>query len=160
MRAWGAKLHHQHTGRSVKMIKDGIIEGKFHVGTIPDAAWDDLFRNRQLKILAINSEKAKSFLEERGYERKVIPAGSYKFTPKDIPTLGVPNLIVIRTDVSDETAYHVARSIWEHQEFLHSMHPVFKRNVTKEVIAGTYKRWGNYAHPGAVKYWKEQGIVQ
>lgn len=160
LKSWGAKLHLQPSGRSVRMVRDQLIEGKFHVGTIPSPAWDDLSRTRDLKILTVKSEKVIKALVERGYERKVVPAGSYKFTPKDIPTLGVANLLAIRANLSDEVGYNIARAIWEQREFLRSMHPVFKRNMTKGVIADLYKRFGKLAHPGAVKYWKEQGIIR
>lgn len=159
LRSWGARLHLQPSGRSVKMLRDGIIEGKFHVGTVPEPAWDDVSRTRPLKLFTLRSEKIIKALEQRGYERKVVPAGSYNFTPKDVPTLGAANLVVIRADVGDEVAYNVARSIWENREFLHTMHPVFKRNLNKETISPIYRRFKDLAHPGAVRYWKEQGII-
>jgi len=160
LKSWGAKLYFEPSGRAIKMVSDGLIEGKFHVGTVPEPAWEELSRTRPIKVLALQSEDAIKKLENLGYERKPVPAGSYKFTPKDVPTVGVANLVVVRADVNDETVYNIARAIWEQRELLHSLHPVFKEHITKEMIAAGYRKYGARAHPGAVKYWKEQGIIQ
>lgn len=160
LKAWGGKIHLQPSGRSIKLVRDGRIEGKFHVGTVPEPAWEDLSRTRDLKLLTLKSENAIKKLEKLGFERKIIPAGSYKFTPEDVQTLGMPNLLLVPAWMSDDIAYHIARSMWEQRDFLKSMHPVFQRNLNKKVIAEIYKQFGDLAHPGAIKYWKELGIIK
>ena len=160
LKKWGSKLYFEPSGRSIKMVSDGLIEGKFHVGTVPEPAWEELSRTRPIKVLTIKSEEVIKKLVDLGYERQVIPAGTYKFTPKDVPTVGVANLVVVRADVSDDVVYNITRGIWEQREFLAALHPIFKQNLTKEVISYNYQRHKDLMHPGAVKYWKEKGLIQ
>lgn len=160
LKAWGCKIHLQPSGRSIKMVRDGHIEGKFHVGTVPEPAWDDLSHTRELKILTLESEEVKNKLEELGFEKKVIPGDSYNFTTHDIPTVGMPNFFVVPASIKDDTAYNIARAVWEQRDFLKSLHPIFQRNLNKDVIQANYRKYGELAHPGAVKYWKELGFVK
>lgn len=111
LRSWGCKVHYQPSSRSVKMVRDGQIEGKFHVGVVPEPAWEDLSRTRKLKILTIKSEAAKKKLMEWKFEPKIIPAGSYKFTPNDVATVGMPNLLSVPATMPDDVAYNIARAL-------------------------------------------------
>lgn len=160
LKSWGGKVHHQPSSRSVKMVRDGHIEGKFHVGVVPEPAWEDLSRTRKLKILTLKSEAVKKKLIAQKFESKTIPAGSYNFTPNDVATVGMPNLLSVPATMSNDLAYNIARALWEQRDFLKSMHPIFKRNLNKKVIAKSHEKYGDVAHPGSMKFWKELGAIK
>ncbi len=48
------------------------------------------------------------------YERGVIPASTYQ-TPADVPTVAVPNVLLVRDDMDGNTACVLTKVLFDHQ---------------------------------------------
>ncbi|MCA1927163.1 MAG: TAXI family TRAP transporter solute-binding subunit [Calditerrivibrio sp.] len=88
------------------------------------------------------------------WTRFVIKAGTYPGQTKDINTIGQPNILVVRKDLSEETVYLVTKTIYENLQFLSNIHPATKELSLKEALDGLPVP----LHPGAAKFYKEKGI--
>jgi TRAP transporter TAXI family solute receptor len=91
------------------------------------------------------------------YAYSTVPAGMYRGTEQDVKSFGVAATLVTTSDVSDEVAYNVAKAVFENFETFTRLHPAFA-NLKKEdmVKAGL----SIPLHPGAVKYYKEIGLLK
>ncbi|MGC8767905.1 TAXI family TRAP transporter solute-binding subunit [Calditerrivibrio sp.] len=88
------------------------------------------------------------------WTRYVIKKGTYPGQTKDINTIGQPNILVVRKDLSEETVYLVTKTVFENLQFLSNIHPATKELSLKEALDGLPVP----LHPGAYKYFKEKGL--
>jgi TRAP transporter TAXI family solute receptor len=160
IKKWGGKIHYQPSPRAATMMADGIIEGFFIGGTVPVAPMEQLSVRRKLKVLTPTEPEIVEKLKKLGYLEGVLPAGCHSFISEDIPTVMMPNLVVVRADMDEDVAYDITRAIWENRDFLKTVHPVYQRTLTTKVIQDMAKEFGHMLHPGARKYYQEQGVLE
>jgi hypothetical protein len=84
-----------------------------------------------------------------------IPAGTYPNQDTTIRSAGHPNVLAVRADISEETVYQIARSMWENLSALQEIHGA--TNDMKLELA--LKGLGAPLHPGAARYYAEQGLA-
>jgi TRAP transporter TAXI family solute receptor len=90
------------------------------------------------------------------YVAAVIPAGTYDGQAADVATASVPNFLVTRTGVSDETAYLMAKLLFAHLDELAQTHPAAKGIDIKTATVGMPIP----LHPGAERYYRELGLLK
>ena len=83
-----------------------------------------------------------------------IKAGTYPGQTKDINTIAQPNLLVVTEDTPEETVYLLTKTIYENLPFLNSVHKATLAMSLQKAIDGLPMP----LHPGAAKFYKEQGI--
>jgi TRAP transporter TAXI family solute receptor len=86
--------------------------------------------------------------------RYVVPAGIYPGQTKDINTIAQPNFLACQPDLPEETVYLITKTIYENLPFLHNIHKATEAMKLEKAIGGLPVP----LHPGAAKYYKEQGI--
>jgi TRAP transporter TAXI family solute receptor len=145
-------------GKSSDAIKDKKLDAYFWVGGVPTPAVTDLGATPGLKLKLIDhSEATAAMVKTYGplYVKDVIPAKSYpgQDTPNQIAT--VWNVLVADAKLSDQLAYDIVKTVFEHKEDLVRVHA--------EAKSFEYKYQTNGAavipfHPGAKKYFAEKGV--
>jgi TRAP transporter TAXI family solute receptor len=145
-------------GKSADAIKDKKLDAFFWVGGVPTPAVTDLGATPGLKLKLIDhSEVTEAMVKKYGplYVKDTIPARSYpgQDTPNQIAT--VWNVLVADAKLSDQHAYEVVKTIFDHKDDLIRVHA--------EARSFDYKYQTNGAavipyHPGAKKYFAEKGI--
>ena len=88
------------------------------------------------------------------WQRYVIPAGTYPGQDKPIRTAAQPNFLAVRADIDDDVVYRVTRVIYENLSFLYSVHKATRVMTLESAVDGLPVP----LHPGAVRYYREQGI--
>jgi TRAP transporter TAXI family solute receptor len=91
------------------------------------------------------------------YRAATIPGGMYRGSDTDVATFGVGATFVTSAKVSDEAVYAVVSSVFNNFEAFKKLHPAFAHLDPKEMISGGLSA---PLHPGAVKYYKEQGWIE
>jgi len=109
-------------------------------------------------FLAPSPEQIKQIMAKRPHLKPMsVPAGTYKGQDKDIYSVGLWSLILVRPDVPDELVYRLARAIHQGQGLL-----------AKQLQQGRYTTLENTVqqvpvtrlHPGAVRYLREAGLLR
>jgi TRAP transporter solute receptor, TAXI family len=90
------------------------------------------------------------------YAKAVIPGGMYKGTDKDVPTFGVAATFVSSTAEDPETVYVVVKAVFDNFDRFKKLHPAFE-NLDKKAM--TTNNLTAPLHEGAVKYYKEKGLM-
>ncbi|MGB0684287.1 MAG: TAXI family TRAP transporter solute-binding subunit [Magnetovibrionaceae bacterium] len=88
------------------------------------------------------------------WTRYVIPADTYPGQSKPINTIAQPNFLAVNEDVPEETVYLITKTIYENLPFLNAIHKATKAMDISKAIAGLPAP----LHPGAARYYTEQGI--
>jgi len=91
------------------------------------------------------------------YAKAVIPGGMYKGTDNDVETFGVRATFVSSTNTPDEVIYEVVKAVFENFDRFKKLHPAFANLKQEEMISAGLSA---PLHPGAERYYKEQGWLQ
>jgi len=143
---------------SVNAIKDRKIDAFFWVGGIPTAAVTDLAATPGMKMkLVDHGDLAEKMNAKYGklYSPSKIKAGSYPGYDKDNSITEVWNLIVTNDKMSNEDAYTIVKTLVEKKADIVAVH---KEAESFSLDNQLQERSPIPFHPGALKYFKEQGI--
>jgi hypothetical protein len=138
-----------------------LCEGKidvmvYNVGH-PNAAIQEVAGICETTIIPINGDKISKFIENNPYYvYTYVPGGMYAGNPHDVPTFGVTATAVTSERVSEKVIYEVVKLIFSNFEYFRNLLPVLSNLDPKKMALK-----GNTSplHPGAAKYYKEQGII-
>ena len=90
------------------------------------------------------------------YRTATIPGGMYSGNPKDTKTFGVGATFVTSTRTPENVIYEVVKAVFENFDSFRKFHPAFrnldKRQMIKDGLSAPL-------HAGAVKYYKEVGLM-
>lgn len=84
----------------------------------------------------------------------VLDAGTYPGQEADIRVIAQPNFLAVRDDVDEEAVYLITQAMYENLPFLQNIHPATGNMALERAIAGLPLP----LHPGALRYYEEQGI--
>ena len=142
----------------VNAIKDRKIDAFFWVGGLPTAAVTDLAATPGVKMKMIDhSDVVDKMNAKYGklYAASVIKAGVYPSQDKDNKNTVVWNILVANANMPDEMAYKVVQTMIEKKADLVAVHQEAKSfSLENQIKSNSSVPW----HPGAVKYFTEQGV--
>ncbi|WP_299181756.1 TAXI family TRAP transporter solute-binding subunit [uncultured Neptuniibacter sp.] len=153
----GFNLAHMGYGASADALQNGTIEGMNIPSGVPTSAITRAYAalGSDINVLDFSDQQIKD--ANGGYKlwtRYVIPANTYPGQTKDINTMAQPNFLAVRDSVSEEDVYLLTKTIYENLPFLNGIHKATKAMSVEKAIAGLPVP----LHPGAARFYKEQGI--
>jgi TRAP transporter TAXI family solute receptor len=116
-----------------------------------------------VKLLPIDEPGLVQMFKELGYYEVTIPAGTYPFVTKDIPTLAETSHLVAKPDLPEDVVYYSLKAIFNHKDILVAAAPGSENEITPEAIAASVARSqesGVPYHPGALKFYREMGWIK
>ena len=141
-------------GKTVEGMKDGSIDAMFWSGGLPTSGITDLFTSQRDNVKFLDVAGTLDKLKEinKIYEEGVIPAATYK-TPADVPTVVVPNLLLVNSDMDGNTACVVTKALFENKADL-----VKVNKAAEDINLDTARQTDPVPlHPGAKKALDELG---
>lgn len=138
-------------------FKDGNADAVFTFLALPGAAVTEAAVGRKLKLIDF-SESALKYLDQFGITKGVIPVGTYDkiANTKDIVTAASGSVITVHKDMSDELAYRLTKAFNDNYEKARKIHSSMEPYEIKDGPTGC----GVPLHPGAIKYYKEKGVLK
>ncbi|WWE60253.1 TAXI family TRAP transporter solute-binding subunit [Parasalinivibrio latis] len=150
-------LAFQGYGASADALQNGAIEGMNTPAGVPVSAVTRAFAAMGEDITLLSFTDEQMAQANNGYKlwtRFVIPANTYPGQTKDVSTIAQPNFLAVRHDISDDDVYMLTKTIYENLPFLNGIHKATKAMALEKAIAGLPVP----LHPGAARYYKEQGL--
>lgn len=142
---------------AVEQMKDGRIDVMFWTVPLPFAVLTDLSQSKDIDLLPIPDDKIEDLTKQNpGLAKITIPAGVYKGLEKDVQTIQSPLVVITNQNTSEELVYELTKTIYNHLEELKQVEPSLKSINTKDLPTDI----GVMFHPGAEKFFKEQGLLQ
>ena len=153
----GFELVHQGYTPTAEGLQNGTIVGANMTGGPPVSAVTQAFAamGDKLTVLDFTDEQmTRANGDGALWTRFVIPGGTYPGVDKDINTIAQPNFLAVNADVDEDAVYLITKTIYENLPFLNGIHAATKAMALEKAIGGLPAP----LHPGAAKYYKEQGI--
>jgi TRAP transporter TAXI family solute receptor len=144
-------------GPAGDLMRDGKLDAFFIVAGVPTNAIEALSEEIEIDLLPIDGEIAARLIEENPFFAvNVIPAETYVGTP-EIHTLSVGAQWIVGTEVDADLVYGVTRALWNKnsREVLDNGHPKGAQIRLETALKGA----GLPLHPGAERYYREQGLI-
>jgi TRAP transporter TAXI family solute receptor len=133
-------------------IQDGTIDAAFVTAGTPTGAVEGLSATEDVVIVPIEQGKIDELIEKYPYYvQDEVPAGTYKLA-EAAPTVAVQAMLVVSNDISEDVVYDVTKAIFENLDKV--THAKGKMIKAENAVKGT----GIDLHPGAKKYFDEQGL--
>jgi TRAP transporter TAXI family solute receptor len=142
---------------SADALKDGKVDAFFWSGGLPTAAVLDLAISAPITLLDVSSV-LKPLQDQYGetlYRPLSIPAATYASIDTEVRTFGVSNVLVVPTGFDAQRAYLIVKLMFEKKAALASAHAEARNLDLATASAGSPVAY----HPGALKYYAEQGIT-
>lgn len=141
-------------GASTDMLADKQIDATIFVVGTPVAGLTQLAATTDVRLLGLEEKTTSAIEEDSGAESYDIPADAYDFLKEDVPTVSVFASLVASTDqVSEDSAYSMTKALFENTDQV-------TLDVGKLITKDTAMLGiGDVPlHPGAQKYFEEEGI--
>ena len=141
-----------------KALCDNKIDAMVYVVGHPSGAIKEATTTCDSVIVDVSDSKIAKLVDATPYYKFTdVPGGMYKGNPDNVKTFGVAATFVTSSKVSEKVIYAVVKSVFENFESFKKLHPAFANLKKEEMIKD-----GNSAplHAGALKYYKEAGLIK
>ncbi len=140
-----------------KALCDGKIDAYGYTVGVPNAGVSVATDGCDARIINLKSGVEKKLVDGNPYYAfATIPKGTYKTSSSDVTTFGVMVTFVTSTETPDDVVYELVRAVFENIDDFRKLHPAFKNLDPKRMIKDGLSA---PLHPGAVKYYKEKGLM-
>jgi hypothetical protein len=109
---------------TVQGLGDGTIDAGFWSGGLPTGALVEYANSGNMLILP-TAEYTAALAEKYGpfYVEQEIPGGTYQNQEAAVPTIVVPNVLVVNTSMSEDLQRQITQVLFEQKADLVSVHP-------------------------------------
>lgn len=146
---------YQSFGDSVDALQDGKIDAAFVVAGAPTVAVSTLASSRDVYLVSIDDEHIEALIEKSPYYSKYIIDASVYGTDTDCQTVAIAAVVIAKDDVPEDDVYNIISTIFNDKDSIAASH-----NKGSELDIAFASSITNIPyHPGAAKFYAEQGIT-
>jgi TRAP transporter TAXI family solute receptor len=148
------KVEYLPFAESVDLMKNRQLTATLQSAGLGVASLKDLSTSTQISVVSVPKE----VVEKIGppFVPAIIPANTYGGQDKDVPTAAVINYLVTSSAVSDDLAYQMTKLIFESLPELANAHAAGKEMKLETAAQGSPVP----LHPGAIRYYREKGVME
>lgn len=136
-------------------LQDGLIHAFAFAAGLPISAFAELEAQAPVNIFAFTEEEQQQLVEQfpsvSAYE---IPADTYRSTPEPQPSVAMWNFAVAHKDLPEDFVYEMVKLVMENHDRMVQVHSAAEETLPEHYDKNTFL----WYHPGAIRYFKEQGI--
>lgn len=141
-------------GEATDQMANGHIEALFATSGLPNPALTELATSTDFVTVPIDGDGRETLLSEyEFFEEEVIPADTYK-NEDDVETVSVTNHLLASTELSEDAVYDITAAIFDNIDRVHASHSEAEKITLETITEGLVVP----LHPGAAKYYEEQGL--
>jgi TRAP transporter TAXI family solute receptor len=148
------KVEYLPFAESIDLMKNRQLDATLQSAGLGVASLKDLSNSVDITLVSVPKE----VVERMGppFVPETIPANTYPGQDKDVPTAAIINYLVTSSAVSDDLAYQMTRLIFESLPELANAHAAGKEIKLATAAAGSPVP----LHPGAIRYYREKGLIK
>ncbi|MBQ1491002.1 MAG: TAXI family TRAP transporter solute-binding subunit, partial [Blautia sp.] len=122
----------------------------------PTTAVVDLATMKDISLIQLDEEHISKLQENYDfYTSTTIPAGTYTGFDEDALTVSVRATLIASTAVEEDQIYNLLKAMFDNKDSLVAGHAKFEFLTLEDAVKGITVPF----HPGAVKYYAEQGVT-
>ena len=134
-------------------LQDGNIDAAFITAGAPTGAVEGLAALKDVSIVPLAQDKIDELIAKYPYyAQDVVPAGTYKLDA-EVATVAVSAMLVASSELDEDLVYNMTKAIFENADKI--SHAKGALVTAESAVKGV----GIEFHPGAAKYFKEEGLI-
>jgi len=143
---------------AARKLKDGLLDAAFAVLAVPAANIVDITTATPVTIVDISGEGLDKLLEAApAFSPFEIPGGTYKGQDEVAHTVAQWASLYVPKDMDEDVVYNLVKVMYEYTDEIAKAHARGNQITLDNAIKGFDPV---PLHPGAVKYYKEKGILK
>lgn len=144
---------------ATQMMRDGQLDALLSTSAPGHAPYVELGSEMGIRLLELDEDVISTFTSEfQGWTEGAIPADTYPGIEQEVPTLELWAGLATSSNVADDVVYEVTKLVWENREELASTYPAYEAMTEDDVVTETMVD-AIPLHPGAERYWEEEGML-
>ncbi len=139
-------------------LGDNKVDAIVYTVGHPNGSIQEATSSVEANLVPVNGPEIDKLVADNPfYAKAVIPGGMYPGTDEDVDTFGVKATFVTSADVPEDMVYEVVKSVFDNFDRFKGLHPAFANLQPEQMVS---EGLSAPLHPGAEKYYKEQGWIQ
>jgi len=151
-----AQVNFQSSGAIAELMIDGHVDAGSSVGPVPASYFTHIAESKPVRFVGIGEKIEALDKMNPGYIADKIPAGSYKGQDKDVPTVSTYVHMIVGSDMDPAVAYQLTKILVENSDVIRGVGKGMQAVVPEKMVMNV----GIEYHPGALKYFKEMGLLK
>ena len=140
-------------------ISDGKADAWAHVVTRGHPVATQLTTTNDMMMLGLSGDVVKGMVSKHGWVEATVPPNTFKGQTEPVKTVKAASNIMVSSSMADSVAYTITKTIIENAKKVKKIHAALSNFDPKN--AANPGLLGNCPiHPGAVKYYKEAGLMK
>ncbi|MDR1921140.1 MAG: TAXI family TRAP transporter solute-binding subunit [Candidatus Adiutrix sp.] len=136
---------------------DNKIDAYVYVVAHPNGSIQEAANTCSSHVVPVTGPKVEALIAKYDfYPEAVVPGGVYKGTAEDVKTFGPRATLLTNAALSDEVAYEITKAVFANLDEFKKLHPALGGLTPENMLEGNSAPF----HPGAVKYFKEVGLMK
>ena len=154
-------IHEAETGdsQSARRIADGELDAYFYTAATPRAAMTRLATTKGMELYSFSGMERKLITKVAPFFLpSIIPAGTYRGVDHDVTTSGVNSQFVTGIYQPEDLVYRITKALWNEntRRLMDNGHAKGKFITLDTALSGILIP----LHPGAEKFYREQGLIK
>jgi hypothetical protein len=142
---------------SAEQFKDKHIDAFIVTAGIPNAAIMDITTQHAVRLLNVGEDMVQKLMQKYPFLSPAkVPANTYKGQEADVATVAVNAVLIVNSEIKEDVVYNLTKVLFENQAELAAAHAKGKELNVQAAVKGVSIPF----HPGAVKYYKEKGLMK
>lgn len=135
-------------------LANGDIDAGFWSVGAPTSSILNLATTQDIVIIALSEAELQAASDaDETFAMTTLPGDSYNGVSEDISVLGIPNVLVVSSEMSDDLAYELTKAMFENITELQAVHPAANETTIEFTMGATPIP----LHAGALRYYDEVG---
>ncbi len=135
-------------------LANGDIDAGFWSVGAPTSSIMNLATTQNIVVIALTEAELQAAKEaDATFATTTLPGGSYTGVDGDITVLGIPNVLTVSSEMSDDLAYALTKAMFENIAELQAVHPAANETTIEFTMGATPIP----LHAGALRYYDEVG---
>ncbi len=142
---------------SADQMKNRAIDVTLMSSGLPNPGIMDIATSQEIVLIPIGAEVVKKLHQEHPFFiPAVIPKGTYKGQTADVPSVAIPNFLITRSDIDDQTIYDITKAMFTHLPRLVQAHKAARDIRLSDAAKGSPVP----LDPGAERYYREMKVLK
>jgi hypothetical protein len=154
--AWGGSVREVGYAEQTRLLTDGHIDAVFQNSQVPSSSLIEASYRRALRFLALPPDLV-AHMTDLGWVAQEIPRGGYERVggAGAIVSVGYMMPFIVNAEMSEDVVYAIVRALCTHPEETRSVHRSWRQFDPRTA----WKDTGGELHPGAVRFFREEGYL-
>ncbi|EAQ12766.1 MULTISPECIES: TAXI family TRAP transporter solute-binding subunit [Maritimibacter] len=135
-------------------LANGDIDAGFWSVGAPTSSILNLATTQDIVVIELTDEQIAAAQEIQPlFAKTTLAGGIYEGVDEDTTVLGVPNVLVASSEMSDDLAYAITKAMFDNIADMQAVHPAANQTTVEFTLSATPIP----LHPGAIRYYEEAG---